>query len=161
MLDLDALGADEGVSWVWGGSTLLDEGPGTRKSRVMVRLSRGGSDATVAREFDLDEKRFIPESEGGFVLPEAKSRMSYKDANTLIVGGVFGGGLFLLLLGLFGPAGGGGGLGRVLRGGRARGGAARLEAADARRDEAVPARAPGLGGRATRARSRTFETGPN
>ena len=90
VLDLDALGADEGVSWVWGGSTLLDEGPGTRKSRVMVRLSRGGSDATVAREFDLDEKRFIPESEGGFVLPEAKSRMSYKDANTLIVGGVFG-----------------------------------------------------------------------
>ena len=64
VLDLDALGADEGVSWVWGGSTLLDEGPGTRKSRVMVRLSRGGSDATVAREFDLDQKRFIPESEG-------------------------------------------------------------------------------------------------
>ncbi|KAL3928426.1 MAG: hypothetical protein SGPRY_002390, partial [Prymnesium sp.] len=27
VLDLDALGKAEGVSWVWGGSTVLDEGP--------------------------------------------------------------------------------------------------------------------------------------
>jgi len=30
VLDVDALGAAEGVSWVWGGSTLLNEGPEVR-----------------------------------------------------------------------------------------------------------------------------------
>jgi prolyl oligopeptidase len=90
VLDVDALGEAEGVSWVWGGSTLLDEGPDVPKDRVMLRLSRGGSDATVAREFDLDKKEFVAEADGGFVLPEAKSQISYKDRDTLLVGGVFG-----------------------------------------------------------------------
>ena len=90
VLDLDALGAQDGVSWVWGGSTLLDEGSDVRRDRVILRLSRGGSDATVAREFDLDKKAFVPPSEGGFELPEAKSRFCYKDRDTLLVGGVFG-----------------------------------------------------------------------
>jgi len=90
VLDVDQLGADEGVSWVWAGSTVLDEGPETRKERVMIRLSRGGADAKVAREFDLDKKAFIPESEGGFMLPEAKSQLTYKGRDTLLVGGVFG-----------------------------------------------------------------------
>ena len=78
VLDLDALGAKDGVSWVWGGTALLDEGPDVRKDRVMIRLSRGGSDATVAREYDLDTKQFISPEQGGFELPEAKSRFSYK-----------------------------------------------------------------------------------
>ena len=72
------------------GSTLLNEGEGVRKDRVMLRLSRGGADATIAREFDLDKKAFVPAEEGGFVLPEAKSQMCYKDRDTLLVGGVFG-----------------------------------------------------------------------
>jgi len=79
-----------GVSWVWGGSTLLDEGPGVRKDRVMVSLSRGGADAKVSREFDLDAKEFVAVMDGGFELPEAKSQLSYKDRDTLLVGGVFG-----------------------------------------------------------------------
>ena len=33
VLDLDALGAADGVSWVWGGSTLLDEGVDVRRDR--------------------------------------------------------------------------------------------------------------------------------
>mmetsp|Transcript_29358 Transcript_29358/g.95600 ORF Transcript_29358/g.95600 Transcript_29358/m.95600 type:complete len:750 (-) Transcript_29358:128-2377(-) len=90
VLDLDALSAESGVSWVWGGSTLLDEGPGVRKDRVMVSLSRGGADAKVSREFDLDAKEFLAVSDGGFELPEAKSQLSYKDRDTLLVGGVFG-----------------------------------------------------------------------
>ena len=49
-----------------------------------------GADATIAREFDLDTKEFVPQEKGGFVLPEAKSRVCYKDRNTLLVGGVFG-----------------------------------------------------------------------
>ena len=55
-------------------------------------MSRGGSDATVAREFDLDKKAFVPESEDGFVLPEAKSDFCYRGRDTLLVGGVFGDG---------------------------------------------------------------------
>ena len=82
VLDLDALGAADGIKWVWGGTALLDEGPDVRKDRVMIRLSRGGSDATVAREFDLDTKQFISPEQGGFELPEAKSRFSYKDRHT-------------------------------------------------------------------------------
>ena len=69
------------------------------------------------REFDLDAKAFVAETEGGFALPEAKSRLCYKvettrdqregaggvsprrntvtkcceqDRDTLLVGGVFG-----------------------------------------------------------------------
>ena len=90
VLDLDALGAEDGVSWVWGGSTLLNEGPGVRKDRVMIKLSRGGSDATIAREFDLDAKAFVPPSAGGFEVPECKSNFCYKDRDTLLIGGAFG-----------------------------------------------------------------------
>lgn len=90
VLDVDALGAAEEVSWVWGGSIVLDEGPDVRTDRVIIRLSRGGSDATVAREFDLDSKEFVPQEKGGFVLPEGKSRICYKNRDMLLVGGVFG-----------------------------------------------------------------------
>jgi len=90
VLDLDALGKAEGVSWVWGGSTILDEGPHVPKERAMIRLSRGGSDATVARELDLNSKKFIPPADGGFEVPEAKTRFCYKDRDTLLIGGVFG-----------------------------------------------------------------------
>ena len=46
VLDLDALGKEEGESWVWKGSVVLDEGPDVRTDRVMIKLSRGGADAT-------------------------------------------------------------------------------------------------------------------
>ena len=82
VLDLDALGAADGIKWVWGGTALLDEGPDVRKDRVMIRLSRGGSDATVAREFDLDAMAFVPAAEGGFELPEGKSDFCYKARGT-------------------------------------------------------------------------------
>ncbi|CAK0893876.1 unnamed protein product [Prorocentrum cordatum] len=65
ILSLDELGSAEGESWVWRGYALLDEGPDTR--RAMLQLSRGGADAVVAREFDLEEKAFVPPEEGGFV----------------------------------------------------------------------------------------------
>src|SRR5262249_44110872 len=49
VLDLDALAAREGEDWVWSGSLSL---PGTH-DRAVLRLSRGGGDAVVLREFDL------------------------------------------------------------------------------------------------------------
>ncbi len=82
VLDLDALGRAEGENWVWGGATCL--GPAYR--RCLVQLSRGGADATVVREFDLVDRRFVAAAEGGFTLPEAKTSVEWIDADTLYVG---------------------------------------------------------------------------
>jgi prolyl oligopeptidase len=83
VIDLDELGRIEGENWVWGGASCL--GPDYR--RCMIALSRGGADAQVVREFDAVDKRFVS---GGFVLPEAKSRLDWEDENTLLVGTDFG-----------------------------------------------------------------------
>ena len=56
----------------------------------MISLSRGGADAKISREFDLDAKAFVSVADGGFELPEAKTQLSYKDRDTLLVGGAFG-----------------------------------------------------------------------
>ncbi|MDE2157748.1 MAG: S9 family peptidase, partial [Burkholderiales bacterium] len=83
LIDLDALGAAEGQAWVWAGATAL--GPAYR--RALVSLSRGGSDAVVVREFDLDRRAFVA---GGFELPEAKSRVAWSGADEVYVGTDFG-----------------------------------------------------------------------
>jgi prolyl oligopeptidase len=53
----------------------------------MVALSRGGGDAVVEREFDTAAKSFI---EAGFSLPEAKSRVAWRDEDALWLGTDFG-----------------------------------------------------------------------
>jgi prolyl oligopeptidase len=83
VLDLDELAKAEGENWVWAGANCLE--PEYRK--CLLGLSRGGADANVTREFDTVEKRFV---EGGFALPEAKSSVSWIDADTLFVGTDFG-----------------------------------------------------------------------
>jgi prolyl oligopeptidase len=83
VLDLDALGAAENENWVWGGADCL--GPENR--RCLVSLSRGGADAVVVREFDLVDKAFVKD---GFTLPEAKSDVTWLDAEHLYVGTDFG-----------------------------------------------------------------------
>ena len=75
LLDLDALSAAEGVGWVWHGASILR--PDCR--RALVDLSRGGSDADVTREFDLETRTFV---DGGFERPEAKGGVSWIDADT-------------------------------------------------------------------------------
>lgn len=85
VLDVDALGRSEGESWVWKGATCLYP----KYRRCLVSLSRGGSDATVVRELDVMTKAFV---DGGFALPEAKSRVSWKDLDTMYVGTDFGAG---------------------------------------------------------------------
>jgi prolyl oligopeptidase len=79
VLDIDALAKAEGVPWAFRGMSCL--GPEYR--HCLARLSRGGSDASEVREFDLVEARFV---EGGFFLPQAKSTQGWVDANTLLVG---------------------------------------------------------------------------
>jgi prolyl oligopeptidase len=86
VLDVDALGKTEGVNWVWGGSNSF--GPDHR--RCMLKLSKGGADAAVQREFDTVAKRFVPASEGGFELPEAKSSFDWIDADSAYIGTDFG-----------------------------------------------------------------------
>lgn len=78
LLDIDALGAAEGESWVWHGARTFPPG----HERALVKLSPGGSDAAVTREFDLVERRFV---EDGFVLPVAKASASWLDTDTLLV----------------------------------------------------------------------------
>lgn len=85
VLDVDALAATDGENWVWKGASCL--APDYR--HCMILLSRGGADATIAREFDTDEKAFVA---GGFALPEAKLEVNWKDKNTLWVGTDFGAG---------------------------------------------------------------------
>ncbi len=86
LLDLDTLARGEGENWVWAGASAF--GPAYR--RAMVSLSRGGADAAVVREFDLDALRFVPATEGGFTLPEAKTSVDWVDADTLLVATDFG-----------------------------------------------------------------------
>jgi len=83
VLDLDALAAAEGENWVWKGADCL--GPDYR--HCMISLSRGGADAAVEREFDAAAKAFV---EDGFFVPESKSRIGWKDENTLWIGTDFG-----------------------------------------------------------------------
>ncbi len=83
IIDVDALAEKEGENWVWRGASVLR--PDYR--HAIVNLSRGGADANVKREFDIETRQFV---EDGFQLPEAKSRVSWKDKDTLLVGTDFG-----------------------------------------------------------------------
>nr|WP_233061322.1 prolyl oligopeptidase family serine peptidase [Parvularcula mediterranea] len=83
ILDVDKLAEDEGENWVFAGTDCL----APDYSRCLVTLSRGGSDAAVVREYDIDSRSFV---DGGFELPEAKSSVTWLDADTVLVGTDFG-----------------------------------------------------------------------
>jgi len=79
VLDIDALAKAEDENWVYKGTAWL----APDYERCLIKLSRGGTDASVHREFDTVAKRFV---EGGFALPEAKSGVTWLDRDTLLVG---------------------------------------------------------------------------
>jgi prolyl oligopeptidase len=83
LLDVDELAKAEDENWVWQGAAVLR--PGFRLA--LLRLSRGGADASVIREYDLDARKFVTD---GFVLPEAKSDVGWIDADRIYVGTDFG-----------------------------------------------------------------------
>ena len=83
LLDIDALARTEGRDWVFKGTSCL----APDETRCLVSLSDGGKDAVVVREFDLTTKAFV---DGGFSLPEGKHRLSWLDADTLLVATDFG-----------------------------------------------------------------------
>ncbi|UVI40314.1 prolyl oligopeptidase family serine peptidase [Qipengyuania spongiae] len=79
LIDVDALGREEGESWVWHGANCL--APEYR--RCLISLSPGGTDADVLREFDMATGEFVSD---GFTLPAAKSSVAWFDDDTLFVG---------------------------------------------------------------------------
>jgi prolyl oligopeptidase len=83
VLDITKLSADEGEKWVYKGSTCLY--PEYR--RCIISLSRGGADAVELRELDMVDKRFVKD---GFVAPESKGGVAWRDADTLYVSRDFG-----------------------------------------------------------------------
>ena len=83
VLDVDALARDERENWVWKNAQCLPP----RGDKCLISLSRGGGDAIVVREFDLAKRQFVAD---GFVLPEAKSEVEWRDRDTIYVGTNFG-----------------------------------------------------------------------
>jgi prolyl oligopeptidase len=83
LIDVDALAADDGENWVWAGADVIEP----ELTLALVGLSRGGSDATVVREFDMRTRQFVTD---GFELPEAKTDVTWQDADTVIIGTDFG-----------------------------------------------------------------------
>ena len=83
VIDIDSLSKADGVKWVYKGAEYLYPD----YNLCLVNLSRGGSDATVVKEFNLITKKFV---EDGFTLPEAKQDVSWIDKDHLFVGTDFG-----------------------------------------------------------------------
>ena len=86
LLDVDALAASESENWVWKGAQCRYPD----YDRALVHLSRGGADASVIREFDLETLEFVAESP--FELPEAKSDVSWVGRDEILVGTDMGSG---------------------------------------------------------------------
>src|ERR1700761_5219131 len=76
LLDVDALAKTEKENWVFKGAECS---PG--EVRCLIRLSRGGGEAVVTREYDLKAKKLATD---GFSLPEAKADASYLDDDTVL-----------------------------------------------------------------------------
>jgi prolyl oligopeptidase len=83
LIDVDALARDDDENWVWSGAVVLEP----EFTRALVNLSRGGADAVIVREFDMQTRQFV---DGGFELPEAKTQIGWHDPDTVLVGTDFG-----------------------------------------------------------------------
>ncbi len=83
VIDVDALSKAENATFSFAGASCFD--PENRL--CIVSLSKGGSDASEGREFDLQTGHFVKD---GFRLPAAKKSVAWVDANTLLVGTDFG-----------------------------------------------------------------------
>jgi prolyl oligopeptidase len=83
LIDVDALNKAEKANWVWYDAHCMK--PDYR--HCLVTLSRGGADASVLREYDLEKRAFVPR---GLTVPEAKSHVSWRDENSLFVATDFG-----------------------------------------------------------------------
>jgi len=85
LIDVDALGKAEKQSWVWHGADCL----APAYTRCLVSLSPGGTDSDIVREWDRTTKSFVTD---GFILPQAKSSVTWENADTLLVATDYGAG---------------------------------------------------------------------
>jgi prolyl oligopeptidase len=76
LLDVDALAKSEKQNWVFAGAECA---PG--QTRCLIRLSRGGGDAVVIREYDLKALKLATD---GFSLPEGKADATYLNDDTVL-----------------------------------------------------------------------------
>ncbi|KAA8966883.1 prolyl oligopeptidase family serine peptidase [Mycobacterium sp.] len=83
LIDVDELSRADRENWVWAGADVIEPD----YTRALISLSRGGSDAAIVREFDMATRRFVAD---GFTLGEAKTRISWADPDTVLVGTDFG-----------------------------------------------------------------------
>ncbi|MEI6891338.1 MAG: prolyl oligopeptidase family serine peptidase [Pontiella sp.] len=83
LLDIAKLAELEQEKWSYKGVDVLNPD----HDLALLKLSRGGGDAVVIREFNLEKKAFVKD---GFQLEEAKTRVSWLDRDTLLVGTDFG-----------------------------------------------------------------------
>jgi prolyl oligopeptidase len=83
LLDVDALAKTENENWVFQNANCLPP----KYERCLISLSRGGSDASVSREFSTSRKAFV---EDGFVTPEGKNGEAWLDENTLLIASDWG-----------------------------------------------------------------------
>ena len=85
LIDVDELGRADDEKWVWAGAGVIEPD----HTRALISLSRGGSDSSIVREFDMLTREFVAD---GFELPEAKSEVTWADPDTVLVGTDFGAG---------------------------------------------------------------------
>jgi prolyl oligopeptidase len=83
LIDVDELGRADNEKWVWAGAGVIEPD----HTRALIGLSRGGSDASTVREFDMLTREFVAD---GFELAEAKSQIAWADPDTVLVGTDFG-----------------------------------------------------------------------
>ena len=83
ILDVAELNKEHGKSWV------LDHPvSGYFRGRILLRLSDGGKDAIIVREFDVENRKFVP---NGFNLDvEARSEVEWIDEDSVLVATNFG-----------------------------------------------------------------------
>ncbi len=83
LIDVDELGRADDEKWVWAGAGVIEPD----HTRALIGLSRGGSDASIVREFDMITRKFVAD---GFELPEAKSQITWADPDAVLLGTDFG-----------------------------------------------------------------------
>jgi len=85
ILDLDKLAAEEAEDWILNSIQALPD-----SNARILSLSRGGSDASVTREFDIGTRAFVTD---GFTLPQAKGSAEWLDRDTLLLSSAYGEGM--------------------------------------------------------------------
>lgn len=86
IIDIDSISKKDNEKYVFKGASGLFP----KYDKFMVKLSKGGGDAVIIREFDAKTKQFV---EDGFYIPEAKGSTSWIDENTIMVSTDFGDGI--------------------------------------------------------------------